>query len=201
MKSALGLIALTWLCLVPAVFAQNSSTGITVFNPNNGQSVPQNENTVLSMQTNSRRIIGSYVVTVAKPDGSGNITIAEKNEIAQLRVFHNWDVAASQLALGEYHIQWVVSVNTTVVIPSSASSSAGGGETATTATATRPVTPVQTGVPAPLEFYWRGTIQIVEPQSKSAASGLMHGQASASMVLVKALVALGVVAVACIISL
>lgn len=145
---------------------------------------------------------GSYSVSIAKADGSGNMTLAQKS-VNVLWITDNWDVASSHLDLGDYVVQFMVTANTPSAIPPPFVVSSGGAPSTslpvtTTTTTTTAVLP--TGYPpigVPTVYYWRGTIKIVGPQGKgSDAVGLVHGQSA--MLLKRSLLVLGVVALGCV---
>lgn len=147
--------------------------------------------------------VGSYSVSIAKADGSGNMTLAQKS-VNAMWITNNWDVASSHLDLGDYVVQFTVTASTTSAIPppfvvSSGSASSTSIHVATTTTTTT-MAVLPTGHPpigVPAVYYWRGTIKIVGPQGKSSyAVGLVHGQRA--MLLKRTFLVLGVVALGCV---
>lgn len=143
---------------------------------------------------------GSYSVSIAKADGSGNMTLAQKT-VSAMWISDTWDVVSSHLDLGDYVVQFTVTASTTSAIPPPPVVSSGGPSTSihvATTTTTTAVLPTGTYSPisVPTVYYWRGTIKIVGPQSKgSDAVGLVHSQGA--MLLKRFFFALGVVAFGC----
>ncbi|KAF8950961.1 hypothetical protein CPC16_009643 [Podila verticillata] len=202
MKATLILVIVTLFNLVHTVLGQafQNTPGLTVNSPKDGQTVAQDQSLPLAAQFTARRLISSFSVSIAKADGSGNITLAQKS-VNTLWVTDNWDVASSHLDLGDYVVQFVVTANRTSAIPPPVVVSSGGAPftsinvTSTTTTAVLPTGHPSVGVPT--VYYWRGTIKIVGPQGKgSDAVGLVHGQSA--MLFKRTLLVLGVVALGCV---
>ncbi|KAF9293804.1 hypothetical protein BGZ74_011537 [Mortierella antarctica] len=199
-QSTWVLLVVTFLSLMHAALAQvfQNTPGLAVGSPTNGQTVAQDQSLPLSAQLTARRVIGSYSVSIAKADGSGNTTLAQKTGVSTLRIVDVWEVASSHLDLGDYVVQFTVTANTSIVIPPPVVAPSGGASsmptrvvTTTTALATGTPRPPVPGVPT--VYYWRGAIKIVGPGKGSDAMGLMHGQ-SVTALFKKTLLAFGVVA-------
>ncbi|KAG0081694.1 hypothetical protein BGZ93_001500 [Podila epicladia] len=202
MTPTLVFLVVTFLSLMHTALAQTfqNTPGLAVGSPTNGQTVSQDQSLPLSAQLTARRVIGSYSVSIAKADGSGNITLAQKTGVSILRILDTWKVATSQLDLGDYVVQFTVTANSTVITPPFVVSSGGASSVPTSVVTT--TTALPTGTPrlpapgVPSVYYWRSAIKIVEPSKGSDAMGLVHGQ-SVMALFKKTLLALGVVALGC----
>ncbi|KAG0023189.1 hypothetical protein BGZ82_010807 [Podila clonocystis] len=201
MKSTLFFFVATLLSLVHTALAQDfqNTPGLIVTSPTNGQTIAQDQNLPLAAQFAARRVIGTYSVSIAKADNSGNMTVAQKTGTGSWLILDTWEVASSHLDQGDYVVQFTVTANTSIAVPPPFVVSSGS---ASTPTLTLTTTALATGIPRPpvsgmpTVYYWRGTIKIVGLGKGSGAMGLVHGHSVVAW-FKKTLLALGVVALGC----
>ncbi|KAF8927961.1 hypothetical protein BGZ58_009985 [Dissophora ornata] len=184
--------------------------------PYSGSTVSQGSVVLISGMTAPLRYL-TYVATLAKTDGSSNTTIIEQKTSTAGRVIQIWNVTADNYPVGDYNLQIVVTPGSSVSVVTSGSTAtattqvAGTGAialAATTTTVTVPV-PTQTSGTLPSVYYWRALIHVQAPSTgstkstPSSAAALTHGTVYAGAVAIayKMALAMGVLALGCVLTL
>ncbi|KAG0057040.1 hypothetical protein BGZ83_002278 [Gryganskiella cystojenkinii] len=131
----------------PTVPAFVNTPGLRVYSPYDGMQVTQGAYLSISASLTSGQPIGSITITVAKADGSSNVTIVSVASANTLSLIESWNV---QTTVGNYLMNMIVTPNTTVAAP----------VTSLSAVVPAPTSAPGTGAGGASIYYWQGRITV-----------------------------------------
>ncbi|KAF9900271.1 hypothetical protein BX616_002644 [Lobosporangium transversale] len=192
--------------------SNQNTPGLAVV-PSNGMAIYQESIVYISAVIGGRPISSAYI-SISKAESSSNTTIADIKGLSIRRLVQSWNVTAADYPIGDYYLQLIVTPNTTSIIPPLVVSTTGTPVPTSTA---RPALPTT----LPSIYYWRGLVSIQAPLEKKGSSssaaalvtfgsstgagagviGSLNMRAGLMAILQKMSIALGALALGCIITL
>ncbi|ORZ11672.1 hypothetical protein BCR41DRAFT_356734 [Lobosporangium transversale] len=165
--------------------SNQNTPGLAVV-PSNGMAIYQESIVYISAVIGGRPISSAYI-SISKAESSSNTTIADIKGLSIRRLVQSWNVTAADYPIGDYYLQLIVTPNTTSIIP--------------------PLVVSTTGTPAPLEKKGSSSSAaalVTFGSSTGAGAGVigsLNMRAGLMAILQKMSIALGALALGCIITL
>ncbi|ORZ11021.1 hypothetical protein BCR41DRAFT_357369 [Lobosporangium transversale] len=184
--------------------SNQNTPGLAVV-PSNGMAIYQESIVYISAVIGGRPISSAYI-SISKAESSSNTTIADIKGLSIRRLVQSWNVTAADYPIGDYYLQLIVTPNTTSIIPPLVVSTTGTPVPTSTA---RPALPTT----LPSIYYWRAWLKgssssaaalVTFGSSTGAGAGVigsLNMRAGLMAILQKMSIALGALALGCIITL
>ncbi|KAF9982414.1 hypothetical protein BGZ75_006204 [Mortierella antarctica] len=128
--------------------------------------VRQDTGVPFNVMLTSGKAVGSISASIAQIDGSANTTILDLKQVTLYRVLQLRNTSLSDLPLGDYHIQMIIT-------PNLSPPPAKGAPTAPVAAVPTSQTPPFN---APAIYYWRGLIHLAAPEESSTLNSAASTQ-------------------------